>query len=217
MRRGVALFAAWLCMAGLVSLEAARTGAAGPGLGTPAAVPAALQAAPAAPAGRAGASAVEWQRAFIDQYCVACHNDRTEMAGLSLQTVALDRVGHVAGEVGVWEKVIRKLRAQSMPPAGRRRPEPAGYDRVASWLEGAIDEVAAGAPNPGRPVIHRLNRAEYANAIRDLLALDVDGRDRPCCRPTTPVTACCRPTTPVTASTTLATCSHCPPACSTAT
>ena len=171
MRRGVALFAAWLCMAGLVSLEAARTGAAGPGLGTPAAVPPARQAAPAAPA------AVEWQRAFFDQYCVACHNDRTEMAGLSLQTVALDRVGHVAGQVGVWEKVIRKLRSQSMPPAGRRRPDPASYDRVASWLEGAIDEVAAGAPNPGRPVIHRLNRAEYANAIRDLLALDVDERD----------------------------------------
>ena len=108
---------------------------------------------------------------------MACHNDRTLTAGLSLQTVALDGVGQVAGDVGVWEKVIRKLRAQSMPPAGRRRPEPAGYDRMASWLEAAIDEVAAGAPNPGRPVIHRLNRAEYTNAIRDLLALDIDGRD----------------------------------------
>ncbi len=131
------------------------------------------------PAAQRGAapSTVEWQRTFLDQYCVGCHNDRAQIAGLSLQTVTLDRVGHLADEVGVWEKVIRKLRAQSMPPVGRRRPEPAAYDRMASWLEGTIDEVAVAAPNPGRPVVHRLNRAEYTNAIRDLLALDIDGRE----------------------------------------
>ncbi|HJN46805.1 MAG: hypothetical protein CL477_09155 [Acidobacteria bacterium] len=120
---------------------------------------------------------VEWQRALLDQYCIGCHNDRTRTAELTLQTVALDQVGHFADEIGVWESVVLKLRAREMPPAGRRRPEPAAYDRLASWLEASLDEVAASAPNPGRPVIHRLNRAEYTNAVRDLLALEIDGRE----------------------------------------
>ena len=132
--------------------------------------------APAAQPGGA-ALAVEWQRGFLDQYCIACHNDRAQMAGLSLQTVALDRVGHAEADAVVWEKVIRKLRAESMPPVGRRRPEPAAYERMSGWLESTIDAVAAAAPNPGRPVVHRLNRAEYTNAIRDLLALEIDGRE----------------------------------------
>jgi mono/diheme cytochrome c family protein len=133
---------------------------------------------PSAQVGGAAPQTLEWQRDFLDQYCVACHNDRAQMAGLTLQTVALQRVGHPAqDDAVVWEKVIRKLRAQSMPPVGRRRPEPAAYERMASWLEGTIDASAAATPNPGRPVVHRLNRAEYTNAIRDLLALDIDGRE----------------------------------------
>jgi mono/diheme cytochrome c family protein len=135
-------------------------------------------AAPLAQVGSAAPQTLEWQRDFLDQYCVACHNDRAQMAGLTLQTVALQRVGHPAeDDAVVWEKVIRKLRAQSMPPVGRRRPEPAAYERMASWLEGTIDASAAATPNPGRPVVHRLNRAEYTNAIRDLLTLDIDGRE----------------------------------------
>ena len=134
-------------------------------------------AAPLAQAGGASAQTLEWQRDFLDEYCVACHNDRAEMAGLTLQTVALQRVGHPEDDSVVWEKVIRKLRAQSMPPVGRPRPDPASYERMASWLEGTIDTSAAVTPNPGRPVVHRLNRAEYTNAIRDLLALDIDGRE----------------------------------------
>ena len=89
-------------------------------------------AAPLAQAGGASAQTLEWQRDFLDEYCVACHNDRAEMAGLTLQTVALQRVGHPEDDSVVWEKVIRKLRAQSMPPVGRPRPDPASYGRMAS-------------------------------------------------------------------------------------
>ena len=162
--RVVTLSVALIGLTGAVSLDAAR------GPASRAEATAASPAAPSAQRGGATPQAVEWQRAFLDQYCVACHNDRAQMAGLSLQTVALDRVGHAADDAVVWEKVIRKLRAQSMPPAGRPRPEPAAYERMAASLEGTIDAVAAAAPNPGRPVVHRLNRAEYTNAIRDLLA-----------------------------------------------
>ena len=119
----------------------------------------------------------EWQRGLLDQYCLACHNDRAQTAGLSLQTIGLERVGEVDAESAVWETVVRKLRAQSMPPAGLPRPESASYDQLASWLEGELDGAFAAHPNAGRPVAHRLNRAEYTNAIRDLLGLEIDGRE----------------------------------------
>ncbi len=73
-----------------------------------------------------------------------------------------------------WEKVIQKLRSRTMPPAQAPRPDEATYDSLATWLEGALDRAAAAHPNPARPLLHRMNRAEYRNAIRDLLALDVD-------------------------------------------
>ena len=116
-------------------------------------------------------------RALIDQYCVACHNDRTRQAGLSLQTLDAEHVGQVADEVEAWEKVARKLRARAMPPPGRPRPDDAAYAAMAASLETALDAAAAAAPNPGQPPIHRLNRVEYRNAIRDLLALEVDERE----------------------------------------
>ena len=122
-------------------------------------------------------ASVAWQRALLNQYCIACHNDQLPTAGLTLQTVALDRVGQHPDEVGVWEKVVTKLRAREMPPVGMPRPDTLDYDRLASWLETSLDAAAATAPNPGRPVVHRLNRAEYTNAIRDLLALQIDGRE----------------------------------------
>lgn len=117
------------------------------------------------------------QRALLNQYCVACHNDRTRQAGLSLQTIDADHVGRVADEVETWEKVARKLRARAMPPPGRPRPNDAAYEAMAASLETALDEAAAAAPNPGQPPIHRLNRVEYRNAIRALLALEVDERE----------------------------------------
>ena len=117
------------------------------------------------------------ERALLDRYCVTCHNDRTLTAGLSLQSLDLEHVGENAGEVERWEKVVRKLRTRAMPPPGRRRPAEAEYERAATRLETALDAAASAQPNPGRrPAVHRLNRAEYTNAIRDLLALEIDGR-----------------------------------------
>ena len=112
-------------------------------------------------------------RAVLDTYCVPCHNERLKTAGLLLDTMDVDRVD-AAQEA--WEKVARKLRAGTMPPVGRPRPDQGTEHALTAWVEAALDRAAAAHPNPGRPTIHRLNRTEYANAIRDLLALDIDGR-----------------------------------------
>ena len=133
-----------------------------------AAVP--LQAQPTALPDADGAARV---RAVLDRYCVTCHNDRLRTAGLSLD--AMD-AGRVAEHAEGWEKVVRKLRARAMPPAGRPRPDRSTYDATATVLETALDGAAADHPNPGRTTAHRLNRTEYANAVRDLLGLEVDGR-----------------------------------------
>ena len=110
----------------------------------------------------------------LRRYCVGCHNERTLTAGLALDTVDLAGVGEHAE---LWEKVVRKLRTRAMPPPGRPKPSEAEYEGMAARLETAIDAVAQASPNPGRrPAVHRLNRAEYANAVRDLLALEIDTR-----------------------------------------
>jgi mono/diheme cytochrome c family protein len=103
--------------------------------------------------------------------CVTCHSDRLKTGGLSLQSIGL---GAVPEHAEVWEKVARKLRAGEMPPpAVRQRPDPRVAASLVSYLETTIDRAAAAHPNPGRAPAHRLNRAEYSNAIRDLLAVDV--------------------------------------------
>jgi hypothetical protein len=111
------------------------------------------------------------ERALVDKYCVTCHNQRVKTAGLTLDTLNL--ADPVSG-AQTWEKVIRKVRGGLMPPVGMPQPEKAALTGLASYLESSIDKAAAAHPTPGRPVLHRLNRAEYGNAIRDLLALDVD-------------------------------------------
>jgi len=121
--------------------------------------------------------ATDWQRNFLNQYCIACHNDTTREAGFTLQTIALDHVGLRDDEVGIWERVVLKLRAREMPPPGLPRPGGADYDQLAAWLETSLDEASAADPNPGRPLVHRLNRAEYTNAIRDLLDLEINGNE----------------------------------------
>ena len=109
---------------------------------------------------------------LIATYCVSCHNDRAKVGGFSLAGADATQVGRAAD---AWEKVIVKLRSRSMPPAGMKRPDNATYDTVSAWLEQELDRAALAAPNPGRPAdLHRLNRGEYANAIRDLLGIDVD-------------------------------------------
>ena len=110
-------------------------------------------------------------RAVLDKYCVVCHNRQAKTAGLMFDSLDLAQVGD-KGEV--WEKVVRKLRTRAMPPAGMPRPDKALADSTSSWLEAKLDRAALEHPNPGRPTLHRLNRAEYRNAIRDLLAVEID-------------------------------------------
>ena len=110
---------------------------------------------------------------LVNKYCVTCHNERLRTAGLLLDKADADDVS-VSGDV--WEKVVHKVRTGEMPPAGMPRPDKATFDAFASQLETALDRSAAAKPNPGRVALHRLNRTEYVNAIRDLLALEIDGR-----------------------------------------
>ena len=114
-------------------------------------------------------------RALLDRYCVSCHNERLGTAGLLLDQADLADVGAAAE---LWEKVVRKLRAGMMPPAGRPRPDPVRRGGLVSWLEAELDQAAARDPQPGRvDGLRRLSRSEYRNAIRDLLALEVDAVD----------------------------------------
>ncbi len=122
--------------------------------------------------GAEAASTVANTQAFFDKYCVTCHNQKLHTAGLALDSLDVAKPG---ANAEVWERVIAKLRAGSMPPPGMPRPDAATYRSVAASLEDDIDRAWAAKPNPGRiSAVHRLNRAEYNNAIRDLFALDVD-------------------------------------------
>jgi mono/diheme cytochrome c family protein len=135
---------------------------------------AAVNGAPQSPAHATATSAVPAipSKVFLDTYCITCHNQRLKTGGLALD--ALD-VTNVAAHAPEWEKAVVKLRAGLMPPTGMPRPVPAVIDEFAASLEAALDRAAEAHPNPGRTEpFHRLNRAEYQNAIRDLLALDVD-------------------------------------------
>ena len=115
-------------------------------------------------------SAAAQAQALLDRYCVTCHNARLRTGGLALD--GLDAARPEA-DAEVWERVIARLRAGSMPPPGRPRPAAAAYHAAAEWLERAIDRAWAADPEPGRiAAVHRLNRTEYANAVRDLLAID---------------------------------------------
>jgi hypothetical protein len=128
------------------------------------------QAPAPAPASAAGPAPASFQP-VVDRYCATCHNDRLRTGGLSLQSVSL---ADVAADAETWETVIRKLRGNMMPPANMPRPADDSLSQLAASLENALDEAVGRNPDPGRVLLHRFNRAEYANAIRDLLALDVD-------------------------------------------
>ncbi|PYR42045.1 MAG: hypothetical protein DMF93_06915 [Acidobacteria bacterium] len=108
---------------------------------------------------------------LVSTYCVTCHNDRLKTAGLSLQGLDL---ANVPDHARVWEQVARKLRSGEMPPSTvRNRPDPRAASALVEYLETTLDRAAVVHPNPGRTPVHRLNRAEYSNAVRDLLAVDV--------------------------------------------
>ncbi len=146
--------------------------------GVAAAAGSALPAASARPAGapnpalQAAPHPAELDRTLLDRYCVTCHNERMQTAGLVLDTVDINDLGASAP---VLEKVVRKLRSGQMPPASARQPEQAVVDAFTASLVSALDDHAAAHPNPGRVSVRRLNRTEYVNAIRDLLALEIDG------------------------------------------
>jgi hypothetical protein len=108
---------------------------------------------------------------MLDRYCVTCHNERLKTAGLMLDKTD---VGRIPDSAEIWEKVITKLGAGMMPPAGRPRPDAVTVKAFLTWLESDLDRAAAAKPNPGRAFVRRLNRAEYANAIRDLLDIDIN-------------------------------------------
>ena len=109
-------------------------------------------------------------RDLLNRYCVGCHNDKLKTAGVSLQTID---PGNAAAGAETWERVLRKVRRGEMPPAGLPHPDAAARAAFSDALESALDRAAAAHPNPGRPAVHRLNRAEYSNAVRDLLAVDI--------------------------------------------
>ncbi|MCY4029456.1 MAG: DUF1592 domain-containing protein [Acidobacteria bacterium] len=156
------------CGRGVVSAALATALLAGP-----VAVPAAAESVGAeAPASTAVSSPATESRQLIGRYCTTCHNERLETAGLNLD--ALD-VAHVSDGAETWEKVIQKLRTATMPPSNRPQPPAADRRAMIEWLESSLDAAAAASPDPGRTeTLRRLNRTEYQNAIRDLLALDVD-------------------------------------------
>ncbi len=113
--------------------------------------------------------------ALVHQYCAGCHDSRVKMGGLDLHSIRLEDVPE---HTDVWEKVVRKLRARQMPPAGMDRPQERTYSTVVSWLSNSLDKASADRPNPGRTeTFRRLSRTEYQNVIRDLLALDINAAE----------------------------------------
>jgi len=132
-----------------------------------------IEAAQSGPA--AATPPVATQRAVFTQYCVGCHNEKLKKAGTVPVALDADTLWNIGGNAATWEKVVLKMRAGVMPPAGSPRPDAAARAAFLGWLEGELDRAAAARPNPGRTEpFHRLNRAEYHNAVRDLLALDLD-------------------------------------------
>ncbi|HEY6362865.1 MAG TPA: DUF1587 domain-containing protein, partial [Vicinamibacterales bacterium] len=126
----------------------------------------AQNAPPATPSAAATA-----HRATLDKYCVTCHSGATPLAGLRLDNVD---TANLETNGATWEKLARKLRNREMPPAGMPRPDAATYDAIVRYIETGRDRLAETRPNPGRRTVHRLNRTEYGNAVRDLLALEID-------------------------------------------
>jgi hypothetical protein len=156
MRRAVTAFVAvaWLATAGS---EVARSVQAG---------------APQSTSAQAATPVPTPARTLVTSYCVTCHNARLKTANLLLDQADAQQVSNSAD---TWERVIVQLRSRAMPPSGMPRPDGATYNAVATWLETELDRAASLRPNPGRPAgLHRLNRTEYANAVRDLLDVEID-------------------------------------------
>jgi mono/diheme cytochrome c family protein len=159
----IGLGLAWLTCLGTAS----RAVSGGPAVP----LPVSAGRAPAAPAEATQPTTSIAPSAFLDTYCVTCHNDRVRAAGLSFNPAAL---GDPAANPELWEKVLQKVRTGQMPPVGRPRPDAATLAAVLGTVADSLDRAAAAHPDPGRVGVHRLNRTEYRNAILDLLSLQVD-------------------------------------------
>ena len=122
-------------------------------------------------AAQSAIGAAQSHQAVLGKYCITCHNQRTKTGGLALDTLPLTDVRDHAEE---WEKVVRKVRTGAMPPVGRARPDKTSAEGLVTWLEAELDRAATERLNPGRPTLQRLNRNEYTNAVRDLLAVELD-------------------------------------------
>src|SRR5262245_27871883 len=144
-------------------------------LGTLSAAAARRQTTPAPKSPVLSGEVIATHRATFQRYCLTCHTERLKAQGtvpISLETLDLSKI---SANAEIWEKVVLKVRAGVMPPAGSSRPDKPVRDAFLTWLESELDRSAAALPNPGRTeALHRLNRTEYRNAIRDLLGLDID-------------------------------------------
>ena len=130
-----------------------------------------LLPAAAQQAQNSASAAATAHRTTLQLYCIGCHSGPTPFAGLNLEPLDF---ANLEDNGAIWEKLLRKLRGRQMPPAGMPRPDEATYEALVKYIETGRDRLAEVKPNPGRPTLHRLNRTEYANAIRDLLALEID-------------------------------------------
>jgi len=163
----------WLCAGMLCLTIAARTTVAKPGQTPP--KPPATTAAPAqTPPAKVAPAAAADPAAIVGTYCTVCHNEKALKGNLSLTAFSLAKVTETGENADVAEKMIRKLQAGMMPPPGSRKPEPAATAALVSALEAKLDAAYAARPNPGTRTFQRLNRTEYALAVKELLSLDVD-------------------------------------------
>jgi len=165
----IAITAASACF-GVAALLVAQQPSAAP------ARPAASAASTTNSAAHSNTEAVKY-RAMVDKYCVGCHNSHSAFPAdepVNLEKASFD---DLIGSAGTWERVLRKLSVRAMPPPGMPRPAEADYAAFTGWLAGSLDHAWEARNTPGRYVVHRLNRAEYANAVRDLMAVDLDVSD----------------------------------------
>jgi mono/diheme cytochrome c family protein len=166
-----AVAAAALVWAGAAALLVAQSAAPARSQSAPASRP---QTAAAAPRAASTAAEAATHRAWLKQYCVGCHNARNPLPANDPLELDTANLADVVADAETWERVLRKLGVRAMPPQGSPHPSEAEYVAFTTWLADALDRGWATRSTPGRYVVHRLNRAEYRNAIRDLLTLDVD-------------------------------------------
>ena len=163
---------------GLISFGIAASLVSHPGFAHLTAPPLRQVSTPAHPAAAtpSAADAAKYQ-ALVNKYCVSCHNKRAPLPADSPVILEGTSYDDLLSNAGTWERVLRKLSVRAMPPQGMPRPSEAEYSAFTGWLSASLDRAWEGHSTPGRFVVHRLNRAEYENAIRDLLAVDIDVKD----------------------------------------